>query len=47
LLVKDGKNGGRGVASLKLGGEGMDKNVVLGAPLVGFQRIVDDYLEVR
>ena len=34
--MKDGQNGGRGVASLELGGEGMDKNIFFGTPLVGF-----------
>ena len=46
LLVKDGENVGGRVAGLKLGGEGMDKKIFLGACFVGFQRIVDDYLEI-
>jgi hypothetical protein len=44
-LVKDGKNIGGRVAGLELGGEGVDKKIFLGAPFVGFQRIVDGYLE--
>jgi hypothetical protein len=46
LLLEDGKNGGRRVAGLKLGGEGMEKRIFFGALLVGVQRIVDELLKI-
>lgn len=42
LLLKDGENGGGRIASLELGGEGMEKKIFFGALFVLFQRIVDD-----
>ena len=42
LLLKDGENGGRRVAGLELGGEGMGEELLFGARFVGFQRIVYD-----
>ena len=45
--MKDGENSGRRAAVLKLGGEGMNTNVLFSALLVGFKRIVDDWLEVE
>jgi hypothetical protein len=42
LLLKDGENGGRRVASLEPGGEWMGKQILLRAFFVHIQRIIDD-----
>ena len=42
MLLKDGENGGRRITGLKLGGEWMGKEILLGAFLVGLQRVVED-----
>ena len=41
LLLKDSKNIGGGFAALELGGEWMSEEIVLGALVINFQRIVD------
>ena len=46
LLVKDSENGTRRVACLQLGGEWMCEKILLCAPLVRFQRIMEYYLKV-
>jgi hypothetical protein len=46
LLVKDGENGARRVARLKLGSEWMFKEVFLCAFFVCFQGIIENQLEV-
>jgi hypothetical protein len=42
LLLKDGEDCGRGVARLKLGGKWMGEQVLLCAPFVRIQGIIDD-----
>jgi hypothetical protein len=46
LVLKDGENGGRRVAGLKLGGERMNKEILFRTLFVGVERIVYDELEI-
>ena len=45
LVLKDGDDGGSGVAVLQLGGKRMSEKVLLGLLLVGLQRSLEDCLE--
>ena len=45
--MKDGENLGRRAAFLELGSEGMHKKICFGALFIGFQRIIEDMLEIR
>ena len=45
LILKDGDDGGSGVAILQLGGKWMSEKVVLGLLLVGLYGCLEDRLE--
>ena len=47
LILKDGDDGGSGVAVLQLGGKRMCEKVLLGLLLVGLQGCLEDGLEAR
>ena len=47
LILKDGEDGGSGIAVLQLGGKRMGEKVLLGLLLVGLQGVLEDSLEVR
>ena len=47
LILKDGEDGGSGIAVLQLGGKRMGEKVLLGLLLVGLQGVLEDSLEAR
>ena len=47
LILKDGEDGGSGIAVLQLGGKRMGEKVLLGLLLVGLQDVLEDSLEAR
>lgn len=46
LLMNDSENGAGGVAALELGDEWMHKKIVLCAPFVGLQGIIENQVEI-
>ena len=42
LILKDGEDGGSGIAVLQLGGKRMGEKVLLGLLLVGLQGVLED-----
>ena len=45
LILKDGEDGGSGIAVLQLGGKRMGEKVLLGLLLIGLERSLKDSLE--
>jgi hypothetical protein len=47
LLLKYNENAAWRVAGLELGGKWVGKKVLLGAPFICFQGIIEDWMEIR